>query len=164
VTLEQLKDRLHQVVAPFAGGRTVIWMRQDGPRPAEQYVGLYHPRMIRESEPEEQQQIDSGVLTQDQRIHYSVMLDVEVFRGLAMEVAWEIQRGLYLMVTRERLGDVALVNIEAPIDTTTILDRQWEQRARFTAQFRVAVVATELLDWIETVNLKRAPGMPGASP
>lgn len=164
MTFEELQNVLLAAITPLAEGKPVVWKQQDAPRPGEQYVGLYAPRLLRESEPEERQDVVEGLDVSRQRLHYGCMLDIEVFGDDAMNDLWKIQRGLYLADTRELLGDVALVNTEDPIDTTTLLDEQWEARARFTAQFRVAVEAAPLLDWIETVNLKRDPAMPGATP
>ena len=164
MTAEELQNALFAAIEPLADGAKVIWMRQDAPRPVHDYVGLHLPRLLRESEPEERQAEDDGLTVERQRIHYGVMLDIEYFGGNALTKCWAIQRGLYLAITRQRLGNIALVNTEDPIDTTTLLDQHWEARVRFTAQFRVAVESQVPLEWIQTVNLNRAPEMPGATP
>lgn len=144
MTYEQLQDTLFRWFQG-AAGTAVIWEHGNAPRPAKEYLSLFGPRLVRESEPVTWQgaELNNGrdveVTTS---ISYSVYVTCTFHRCDAMSRAWTMQQRLYSDSPDPVIDPLSFIESEEITQVPQLLESEYEPRAQFVIRFRLATSTT----------------------
>ena len=159
------EDALRDAVVVGAGGATVIWAHQDGPRPAVPFVSLSHGAQLTVGMVESSHAFDAGA-DPGEEITYTDLelneatLSIQVFGTVlgdssAMAIARNIRRAFDLRSVRADLeaAGLSVFDTGTVVPVHTVLDADWEGRASVDLRYYTYESQTETNGYIDTVNV-----------
>ena len=157
MTIQQVRDALYTWLnSQKASATEVIYRDDNGPRGTGLYLAFTVSANPKTGTPE-QTLVDQGSGNQSVITHSEAMVNVQSYRDGAMDELVTIRDSLGKNTVLEslRASGVFFRRIAADVtDIATVLDATFEERATMDLVFGIKNVATDNVDYIETVELE----------
>lgn len=152
MTWVELEDFLQALITDLTG-KTVIWAKQNAPKPKKPYITL-RLFALRTEGMDEVLVVGSGELLVQG--HRAVTLEVEWYGAGAMDGLTALEQSLYRPTVIDRCvaGGVAFFDAQEVQELTGLLDGKfWEERASIDFSLRFTRSTADSPGYIETVTI-----------
>jgi hypothetical protein len=151
-------------VANVPSGKPVIYLYNNGPRPDVEYVTLFISTLVEIGRDYTQSPLSTSApetIVGDREFTLQVVAYGDDPFTVCENLRCSLQKQTVLSTLRA--NGVAYVNWFPIVDTTTIVDTGYEQRASMDLLFRVANVYSDISGDIETTQIEEKFLFPGGS-